>query len=128
MGLILTHTLPLVYGAQKIMFNVNKISRAIIMKAAIMTATGESDVLELADLPTPEISAPDQVLVQLRAAGINPVDIKMREGFYNINPLPFTLGWDGAGVVEAVGDKVTHVKPGDEVVVFYLSFGDSPGD
>lgn len=98
------------------------------MKAAIMTATGESRVLELAELPTPEISAPDQVLVRLHAAGINPVDIKMREGFYNITPLPFTLGWDGAGVVEAVGDNVTHVKPGDEVIVFYCSFGDRQGN
>ena len=98
------------------------------MKAALMTATGESNVLELTDLPTPQITAPDQVLVRLHAAGINPVDIKMREGFYNIQPLPFTLGWDGAGIVEAVGDKVTHVKPGDEVVVFYCSFGDRQGN
>jgi NADPH2:quinone reductase len=98
------------------------------MKAAIMTATGESKVLELAELPTPEISAPDQILVRLHAAGINPVDIKMREGFYNIQPLPFTLGWDGAGIVEAVGEAVTHVKPGDEVMVFYCSFGDRPGN
>ena len=98
------------------------------MKAALMTATGESDVLELTDLPTPQINAPDQVLVRLHAAGINPVDIKMREGFYNIQPLPFTLGWDGAGIVEAVGEKVTHVKPGDEVVVFYCSFGDRQGN
>ena len=98
------------------------------MKAALMTATGESDVFELTDLPTPQINAPDQVLVRLHAAGINPVDIKMREGFYNIQPLPFTLGWDGAGIVEAVGEKVTHVKPGDEVVVFYCSFGDRQGN
>jgi NADPH2:quinone reductase len=98
------------------------------MKAAVMTATGESSVLELVDLPIPEIGAPDQVLVRLRAAGINPLDVKMREGFYNIQPLPFTLGWDGAGIVEAVGDKVTHVKPGDEVMVFYGSFGKHQGN
>jgi len=98
------------------------------MKAAIMTATGDSNVLEIAELPTPEITAAHQVLVRLHAAGINPVDIKMREGFYNIQPLPFTLGWDGAGVVEAVGEAVTHVKPGDEVMVFYCSFGDRQGN
>jgi len=97
------------------------------MKAAVMTATGESDVLELVDITTPSISAPDQVLVRLKAAGINPVDIKMREGFYNISPLPFTLGWDGAGIVEAVGAGVSHVKPGDEVLVFFGSFGDRQG-
>ena len=97
------------------------------MKAAIMTATGESDELEVVDLPVPEITESSQVLVRLHAAGINPVDIKMREGFYNINPLPFTLGWDGAGIVESIGKKVTHVKPGDEVMVFSCSFGDRQG-
>lgn len=97
------------------------------MKAAVMTATGEADVLEIVDLPTPQITAPDQVLVRLHAAGINPVDVKMREGFYKIDPLPFTLGFDGAGVVEAVGDGVTDFKPGDEVVVFFCSFGDRQG-
>lgn len=98
------------------------------MKAAIMTATGASNVLELVELPTPEVSAPDQVLVRLHAAGINPLDIKMREGFYNIQPLPFTLGWDGAGVVESVGENVRHVKPGDEVMVFFGSFGAHQGN
>lgn len=97
------------------------------MKAAVMTAAGESSVLELVELPMPEITAPEQVLVRVYAAGINPVDIKMREGFYNVKPLPFTLGWDGAGVVEAVGSAVTHVRPGDEVIVFYCSFGDRQG-
>lgn len=98
------------------------------MKAAVMTATGDSGVLELMELPTPEVSAPDQVLVRLRAAGVNPLDVKMREGSYNIQPLPFTLGWDGAGIVEAVGDKVSRVKPGDEVMVFYGSFGRHQGN
>ncbi len=97
------------------------------MKAAVMSATGESSVLELVDLPTPEINQTNQVLVRLQAAGVNPVDIKMREGFYNIKPLPYTLGWDGAGIVEAVGENVTNVKPGDEVMVFYGSFGDRQG-
>lgn len=98
------------------------------MKAAVMTATGTSSVLELVDVPVPTITAPDQVLVRLHAAGINPLDIKMREGFYDLQPLPFTLGWDGAGVVEAVGGQVTHVKVGDEVMVFYGSFGRHQGN
>jgi len=97
------------------------------MKAVVMTATGEADVLQAVDLPKPEITAPDQVLVKLRAAGINPVDVKMREGFYKIEPLPFTLGFDGAGVVEAVGSDVSDFKPGDEVIVFFCSFGDRQG-
>jgi NADPH2:quinone reductase len=98
------------------------------MKAAVMVATGDSKVLQMVDLPTPEVSAPEQVLVRLRAAGLNPLDIKMREGAYNIDPLPFTLGWDGSGVVEAVGDGVSHVKPGDEVMVFHGSFGKFHGN
>ena len=97
------------------------------MKAVVMNATGEADVLDYVDLPKPEISAADQVLVRLHAAGVNPVDIKMREGFYNIDPLPFTLGFDGAGVVEAVGSGVSDFKPGDEVIVFFCSFGDRQG-
>jgi len=98
------------------------------MKAIVMTATGTPDVLDLVDLPRPGITAPDQVLVRLYAAGINPVDIKMREGFYNINPMPFTLGFDGAGVIEAVGSDVTDFKAGDEVIVFFCSFGDRQGN
>lgn len=97
------------------------------MKAVVMNATGGADVLDYVDLPNPEISKPDHVLVRLHAAGVNPVDIKMREGFYNIDPLPFTLGFDGAGVVEAVGSDVTDYKPGDEVIVFFCSFGDRQG-
>jgi NADPH2:quinone reductase len=97
------------------------------MKAVVMSATGTPDVLDYAEMPKPEISAPDHVLVRLHAAGVNPLDIKMREGFYNINPLPFTLGFDGAGVVEATGEAVKDFKPGDEVIVFFGSFGDRQG-
>ena len=97
------------------------------MKAVVMNATGTPDVLDLVERRTPGISNGDQVLVRLHAAGVNPVDIKMREGFYNIDPLPFTLGFDGAGVIEAVGEDVTRFKPGDEVIVFFCSFGDRQG-
>lgn len=97
------------------------------MKAMQMTAAGSRDVLVYSEVDTPVIADDDQVLVRLHAAGINPVDIKMREGAYSISPLPFILGWDGAGVVEAVGAAVSHVSPGDEVWVFYGSFGDRQG-
>lgn len=97
------------------------------MKAIQMTEAGTGDVLALNRVDTPVVTEDDQVLVRLHAAGINPVDIKMREGAYSISPLPFTLGWDGAGVVEAVGAAVSHVSPGDEVWVFYGSFGDRQG-
>jgi len=69
------------------------------------------------DLPRPPV-APDGVLVRVRAAGLNPVDWKMREGrLAQTFPFhfPLVLGWDAAGVVEAVGPSVTWFKPGDEV-------------
>ena len=93
------------------------------MKAVVMKATGGPDVLETQEMPTYEITADDQVLVRLKAAGVNPVDIKLREGSYPVSNLPTILGWDCAGVVEAVGPAVTAVKPGDEVYAMYGSFG-----
>ncbi|MEM7348406.1 MAG: zinc-dependent alcohol dehydrogenase family protein [Chloroflexota bacterium] len=93
------------------------------MKAALMTAKGDATVLKVTDVPTPTITKPNQVLVRLHAAGLNPVDIKMREGFYPVAQLPYILGWDGSGVVEAVGAEVTHIAPGDEVWTYCGSFG-----
>ncbi len=93
------------------------------MQAALMTAKGDASVLQVKEVPTPSVTKPNQVLVRLHAAGLNPVDIKMREGAYPVAQLPFILGWDGAGVVEAVGDEVSRVAPGDEVWVYYGSFG-----
>ena len=62
--------------------------------------------------------APDGVLVRVKAAGVNPVDTKIRGG-YMAQALPFhfpvILGWDVAGVVEEVGPAVTWFKPGDQV-------------
>ena len=62
--------------------------------------------------------APDGVLVRVRAAGLNPVDTKIREGsLAGAFPyhFPVVLGWDAAGVVEQVGPAVTWFKPGDAV-------------
>jgi NADPH2:quinone reductase len=69
---------------------------------------------ELADVEEPEITGPRDVRVQLRAASINPVDYKLRAGGTIGGPLPAVLGWDGAGVVDAVGPAVARVRPGDE--------------
>jgi NADPH:quinone reductase-like Zn-dependent oxidoreductase len=70
-----------------------------------------------ADVEPPPV-APDGLLVRVRAAGVNPVDTKVRGG-YMAEKLPFhfplILGWDTAGVVEQVGAAVTAFKPGDEV-------------
>ncbi|MGD9694757.1 MAG: NADP-dependent oxidoreductase [Thermoleophilia bacterium] len=62
-----------------------------------------------------------ELLVRVRAAGVNPGDAKMREGAYGDVALPAVLGREVAGVVEAVGPGVTGVRPGDEV------FGGTPG-
>ena len=76
---------------------------------------GGPEVLELHEVPTPS-PGPGQVLVRVRAAGVNPYDTYMRNGTYAVNPpLPYTPGSDAAGVVEAVGAGVAKVKPGDRV-------------
>lgn len=86
------------------------------MKAVVMTQPGGTDVLQLRELPDPVVTGDLDVLVRVKAAGINPVDTKMREkpSAYPA-PLPPVLGCDGAGVVEAVGRGVRAFKPGDEV-------------
>jgi NADPH2:quinone reductase len=86
------------------------------MKAMVMTATGGPEVLQLQELPKPTIRQPDQVLVRIKAAGINPVDTKLRaRGTFYPGRSPTILGCDGAGIVEAVGIEVKNLKEGDEV-------------
>jgi NADPH:quinone reductase len=99
-----------------------------MMKAILMTKTGDTDVLELQEIPTPAITKPGEVLVELRAAGVNPVDAKFRRGLYPVNPFPVILGCDGAGVVEDTGKEVSRVKPGDEVYFFHGGIGQRPGN
>jgi NADPH2:quinone reductase len=85
------------------------------MKAIVVRQFGGPEVLELEEVPTPKPAA-GQVLVRIHAAGVNPYDTYMRAGTYAIKPpLPYTPGSDGAGVVEAIGDGVKKVKPGDRV-------------
>jgi NADPH2:quinone reductase len=97
------------------------------MRAVLMTAVGGPEVLELADLTEPEIAGEHDVRVRLRAAGINPVDYKLRSGGTIGGSLPAVLGWDGAGVVESVGPSVTRVRPSDEVFFCDGGFGPTPG-
>ena len=87
------------------------------MKAILVPEFGGPEVLTLKEIPTPS-PAVGQVLVRIHAAGVNPYDTYMRNGTYAIKPpLPYTPGSDGAGVVEAVGEGVNRVKPGDRVYV-----------
>jgi NADPH:quinone reductase-like Zn-dependent oxidoreductase len=87
------------------------------MRGIAVNQWGGRDKLELVDVPRPPV-APDGVLVRVRAAGVNPVDYKVRGG-YMAEKLPFhfpvIIGWDAAGVVEEVGAAVTWFRPGDEV-------------
>ncbi|MEO1766030.1 zinc-dependent alcohol dehydrogenase family protein [Thiobacter aerophilum] len=99
------------------------------MKAILMTAPGGPETLELADIPMPELPGPDYVRVKLHAAGVNPVDTKLRKtAAYYPDRLPCVLGCDGAGVVERVGANVHRFTPGDEVYFFNGGLGAEQGN
>jgi NADPH2:quinone reductase len=97
------------------------------MRAVLMTGAGGPDVLELAEVPEPEITGEHDVQVRLHAAGINPVDYKLRAGGTIGGALPAVLGWDGAGVVDSIGTAVTRFRPGDAVYFCDGGFGPTPG-
>jgi NADPH2:quinone reductase len=85
------------------------------VKAIQIHEFGGPEVLKFDEIPTPKPAA-GQVLVRVKAAGVNPYDTYMRAGTYAIKPpLPYTPGSDAAGIIEAVGDGVTRVKPGTRV-------------
>jgi NADPH:quinone reductase len=85
------------------------------MKAIRVHEFGGPEVLRLEEIPNPT-AAPGQVVVHVKAAGVNPVDTYIRTGTYVFKPsLPYTPGMDAAGVVEAVGQGVTRVREGDRV-------------
>lgn len=89
------------------------------MKAIQYHAFGGSEVIEVVEIPSPEITQGNEVLIKVKAASVNPLDMKIRQGFMQkMRPveLPFTPGLDAAGVVEAIGANVTSVKVGDEVI------------
>jgi NADPH:quinone reductase-like Zn-dependent oxidoreductase len=75
---------------------------------------GGPEVLEVIEAPSPD-PAPTEVLVRLGAAGVNPVDWKVRSRGGFLGQPPFTVGWDVAGVVDSVGFGVTRFQPGDRV-------------
>ncbi len=97
------------------------------MRAVEMTAAGGPEVLRLADVPEPQITGERDVKVRLRAAGINPVDYKLRSDGTIGGVLPAVLGWDGAGIVESTGPGVSRFGAGDEVYFCDGGFGPVPG-
>jgi len=90
------------------------------MRAIVIDEFGGADKLRLAEIPEPKL-LPDAVRIRIRAAGVNPVDWKTREGrqeprFPHV--FPVVLGWDAAGVVEEVGAAARWFRPGDEVFAY----------
>jgi alcohol dehydrogenase len=97
------------------------------MKAAAIRRYGANDVVAVETLPDP-IVRPRDVLIDVHAASVNPVDFKLRNGMLKLVrkfAFPLVLGFDVSGVVAAVGPAVTKFKPGDEV--FASLEGDRPG-
>ncbi|UCE88352.1 MAG: zinc-dependent alcohol dehydrogenase family protein [Pseudomonadota bacterium] len=86
------------------------------MKAVQMTTTGAPQVLVVVELAEPQIDSPTQLKVRLKAAGVNPVDTKIRtRGLFAQGELPAVLGCDGVGEVVETGKDVTRLRPGDDV-------------
>jgi NADPH2:quinone reductase len=87
------------------------------MKSIRIHAFGGPEVLKIEELPDPTPSA-GQVVVRVKAIGVNPVDTYIRAGKYGPRSFPFTPGTDAAGIVESVGSDVRNFKPGDRVYVY----------
>lgn len=99
------------------------------MKAMVMTAVGAPDMLQLQEIPEPALQNPTDLLIQLKAAGVNPIDTKLRQrGTFYPDAAPAILGCDGAGVVEAVGAGVRQFHIGDEVYFCDGGLGGSRGN
>lgn len=84
------------------------------MKRITVREFGEPEVMKLEEASLPE-AGPGQVVVSVKAAGVNPVDAYIRAGMYGAKDLPYTPGFDAAGVVESVGKGVQGFRPGDRV-------------
>ena len=99
------------------------------MRALVFKRYGGPDQVAFADIPRP-VPKPDEILVQVHAAGLNPIDNMIPKGTFKPIlrfQLPATLGSDLAGVVVEVGSRVTRFKPGDAVFasIFELRHGRS---
>lgn len=87
------------------------------MRAAVFYQHGTRDVLQVVhDLPDPGAPPPGMVRVNIKAVALNRLDLWVRDGWKGLSlPMPHVVCADGAGVVDAVGDGVTNVTPGDRV-------------
>ncbi|MCG7984035.1 MAG: zinc-dependent alcohol dehydrogenase family protein [Candidatus Thiodiazotropha lotti] len=86
------------------------------MRAVVLRELGEPEVLKVEEIPEPAIENPTEIKIRIMAAGVNPIDTKLRQrGVFTDDGLPAVLGCDGAGLVVECGESVTHFRPGDEV-------------
>ncbi len=93
------------------------------MRAVLCHAWGAVEGLQLGDAPPP-VPAGDEVIIAVRAAGINYADSIMVAGHYQTKPpLPFSPGLEAAGIVAACGDRVTRFRPGDRVMAILAHGG-----
>ena len=93
------------------------------MRAIVIEQFGGPEVLALRDRPDPEPGS-GEVVLRVRAVGVNPVDAYRRSGSYARLPrLPYTPGSDAAGEVERVGEGVTRWRPGDAVYTDHTASG-----
>lgn len=99
------------------------------MKAILMTTAGSADVLTLQNIDKPELPTPNHLRIKLAAAGVNPLDTKLRaKPVYYPDKLPAILGCDGAGIIEKTGSAVTRFKEGDKVYFCNGGLGGNQGD
>ena len=99
------------------------------MQAIIMKEIGGPEVLQLENLPDPQLTSPTQVRIRLEAAGLNPVDTKIRSrGVFVPDGLPAILGCDGAGVVVETGSEASVFREGDEVWFCHGGLGGLQGN
>src|SRR5688572_1389936 len=88
------------------------------MRALTLTGIGGLEHLEVRDVPAPELRAEDDVLVRVRCAALNRIDLWMTGGLPNVKPVfPHIVGSDGAGEVAAAGPAVRGWRPGDRALI-----------
>lgn len=95
------------------------------MKALIYNTFGGPDVLEYHDMPDPVI-APNEVLVRMKAIGLNFADVYRRKGNYHLEGKPpYILGYEGAGIVEQVGADIQGIQKGDRIAFADVPFANA---
>lgn len=96
------------------------------MKAIQYKDYGNSDVIEYVEIDTPTVKNDNDILVKIKAIGVNPIDVKIRMGLMkNVRPvtLPFIPGGEASGIISAVGKNVSEFKVGDEVIALTKTNG-----